>query len=33
MKYKKLVDVYESLAATTKRLEKTSILSEFFLKK
>ncbi|BBL61919.1 DNA ligase [Methanobrevibacter arboriphilus] len=30
MKYKKLVDVYESLAATTKRLEKTSILSEFF---
>ncbi len=30
MKYQKLVDVYESLAATTKRLEKTSILSEFF---
>jgi len=30
MKYQKLVDVYEALAATTKRLEKTAILSEFF---
>ncbi|RBQ23435.1 DNA ligase [Candidatus Methanobinarius endosymbioticus] len=32
MKYQKLVDVYEALAATTKRLEKTSILAEFFKK-
>jgi DNA ligase-1 len=32
MKYQKLVDVYESLAGTTKRLEKTDILSEFFQK-
>jgi DNA ligase-1 len=30
MKYQKLVDVYEALAATTKRLEKTDILAEFF---
>lgn len=30
MKYQRLVDVYEALAATTKRLEKTTILSEFF---
>lgn len=30
MKYQKLVDVYESLAATAKRLEKTAILAEFF---
>ncbi len=30
MKYQKLVDVYEALAATTKRLEKTAILAEFF---
>lgn len=30
MKYQKLVDVYEDLATTTKRLEKTAILSEFF---
>ena len=29
MKYQKLVDVYEALAATTKRLEKTAILAEF----
>jgi len=29
MTYKKLVDVYEALDATTKRLEKTSILAEF----
>lgn len=29
MKYQELVDVYEKLAATTKRLEKTNILSEF----
>ena len=32
MKYKELVDVYEALSATTKRLEKTSILAEFFMK-
>ncbi|MGN0093423.1 MAG: DNA ligase, partial [Methanobrevibacter sp.] len=30
MKYQELVDVYEALAATTKRLEKTEILSNFF---
>jgi len=30
MKYQKLVDVYEALAATPKRLEKTAILAEFF---
>lgn len=30
MKYQKLVDVYEAIAATTKRLEKTAILAEFF---
>jgi DNA ligase-1 len=30
MKYKELVDVYEKLSLTTKRLEKTEILSEFF---
>jgi len=29
MKYSTLVGVYERLEATTKRLEKTSILSEF----
>lgn len=29
MKYKELVDVYESLNSTTKRLEKTTILAEF----
>lgn len=29
MKYQTLVDVYEKLGATTKRLEKTHILSEF----
>lgn len=29
MKYKELVEVYESLNSTTKRLEKTSILAEF----
>lgn len=32
MKYKELVDVYEALSATTKRLEKTAILAEFFKK-
>jgi DNA ligase-1 len=30
MKYKELVDVYEALSLTTKRLEKTEILSKFF---
>ncbi|MCL2687256.1 MAG: ATP-dependent DNA ligase [Methanobrevibacter sp.] len=30
MKYQKLVDVYEALTATPKRLEKTAILAEFF---
>jgi len=30
MKYQKLVDVYEALAGTTKRLEKTEILSDYF---
>jgi len=29
MKYKKLAEVYEDLSATTKRLEKTDILSKF----
>lgn len=29
MKYKELVDVYEALNSTTKRLEKTAILAEF----
>lgn len=29
MEYRKLVDVYEALEATTKRLEKTSILADF----
>ncbi len=29
MRYKELVDVYEALTSTTKRLEKTSILAEF----
>lgn len=29
MRYQKLVDVYEALTSTTKRLEKTSILAEF----
>ncbi|MEN4006372.1 MAG: ATP-dependent DNA ligase [Methanobacteriaceae archaeon] len=32
MKYQELVDVYEALASTTKRLEKTGILSEFLKK-
>ena len=30
MSYSKMVDVYEALDSTTKRLEKTSILAEFF---
>ncbi|MGC9517575.1 MAG: ATP-dependent DNA ligase [Methanomicrobiales archaeon] len=30
MNYKELVDVYEALESTTKRLEKTSILSDFY---
>ncbi len=30
MRYKVMVDVYEALDATTKRLEKTDILSDFF---
>ncbi|GAB6055676.1 ATP-dependent DNA ligase [Methanobacterium movens] len=30
MRYKVLVDVYEALDATTKRLEKTDILADFF---
>ena len=29
MKYQELVNVYESLGATTKRLEKTDILADF----
>ena len=29
MKYQELVDVYENLSSTTKRLEKTSILAEY----
>ncbi|MGF7117630.1 DNA ligase-1 [Methanobacterium oryzae] len=29
MRYKELVDVYEALTSTTKRLEKTTILAEF----
>ena len=32
MKYQELVNVYESIAATTKRLEKTDILANFFKK-
>jgi len=32
MKYKELVDVYEALNSTTKRLEKTTILAEFLKK-
>ncbi|HLG23583.1 MAG TPA: ATP-dependent DNA ligase [Candidatus Nanoarchaeia archaeon] len=32
MEYSKLVDVYENLNKTTKRLEKTYIISEFFRK-
>ncbi|MBQ6813054.1 MAG: ATP-dependent DNA ligase [Methanobrevibacter sp.] len=32
MKYEELVNVYEALGATTKRLEKTSILSDFLKK-
>ena len=32
MKYAELVKVYEDLGATTKRLEKTAILAEFFKK-
>ena len=30
MKYRELVNVYEALGATTKRLEKTDILADFF---
>ncbi|WP_297982132.1 ATP-dependent DNA ligase [uncultured Methanobrevibacter sp.] len=30
MKYQELVNVYEALGATTKRLEKTAILADFF---
>ena len=30
MSYSKMVDVYEALNSTTKRLEKTSILAKFF---
>ena len=30
MKYQELVNVYEALGATTKRLEKTDILADFF---
>jgi len=30
MSYSKMVDVYEVLDSTTKRLEKTSILADFF---
>ncbi|MDR2830999.1 MAG: ATP-dependent DNA ligase [Methanobrevibacter sp.] len=30
MKYKKLVDVYEALSQTTKKLEKTAILTDLF---
>ena len=29
MKYQELVNVYEALGATTKRLEKTDILADF----
>ena len=29
MKYEELVNVYEALGATTKRLEKTEILADF----
>jgi len=32
MKYQELVDVYEALSSTTKRLEKTGILAEFLKK-
>lgn len=32
MEYKALVEVYENLSSTTKRLEKTDILAEFFAK-
>ena len=32
MKYQELVDVYSSLEATTKRLEKTQIISDFLKK-
>ncbi len=30
MSYSKMVDVYEALDSTTKRLEKTTILAKFF---
>src|SRR5664280_2289427 len=30
MSYNKMVDVYEALDSTTKRLEKTAILADFF---
>lgn len=32
MRYQELVDVYEALSSTTKRLEKTDILAEYFKK-
>ena len=32
MKYQELVDVYSALEATTKRLEKTDIISEYLKK-
>ena len=32
MKYSQLVEVYEDLSSTTKRLEKTDILSDFLKK-
>ncbi len=32
MRYQELVDVYEALSSTTKRLEKTDILAEYFEK-
>ena len=32
MKYQELVNVYEALGATTKRLEKTDILADFLIK-
>ncbi len=32
MKYQELVDVYSALENTTKRLEKTEIISDFLLK-
>ena len=32
MKYQELVDVYSALENTTKRLEKTQIISNFLLK-